>query len=78
MKKQTQLESLQNFLKYLQKHNEELEGLIFYSAENKRWCLARILERGAVDNLTEFLNYNEMNQFLRGYMYKANNRFIKN
>jgi len=74
-----ELISLNNFLDYLKKENPELENFIFEPADGrigKKWALARKNDV-CISIKSDFLTYKEMNQLLRGYQLKAENRFKK-
>lgn len=74
----TTLKNINNFLDYLKKGNPELKNtFLFESGVHKRFCIAKKLSFGSLETLTEFLSIEEMNQFLKGYMFKAQ-KIIKN
>lgn len=71
-------QDLQNALDWLKKHNPELEGFMFQDADRrigKKLALAFKNSEGLLYVKTDFMTYCEMNQFLRGYMFKAEKRF---
>jgi hypothetical protein len=72
------IENLNNFLNNLKKTNPELEKLHFDWADarcGKRIALASTGEFGAIHIKTDYITLPEMQQLLRGYMFKAENRF---
>jgi hypothetical protein len=79
MKSQLQLNHVENFLQWLQDSGNypELEGMKIHKADGrlgKLIALARIGEHGTVFTKTDFVTATELNQFLRGYMFKQENR----
>lgn len=74
--KKLKIEDLENALNWAKKSSPELKGIEIYSANkgrNLKVSLARI-KPGSVNAITDFLSLSDMNQFLRGYIYKSENR----
>ena len=70
-------QDVQNHLDNLKISNPELKDLILDNADvrcGKRIALAKVGDNGALFVKTDYLTYSEMNQFLRGYSMKADNR----
>ena len=77
MKNQLTLQDLENSLNSLTKECNELNGVELEKSDircGKRVALCRKTEH-SLQTLTDFMTYSEMNQFLRGYSFKAENRF---
>jgi hypothetical protein len=71
-------EDLQDTLEYAKKLNPELAGMILHRTDARagnKVALAKTLAYGVIDNKTGYLTFGEMQQFLWGYMSKAENRF---
>ena len=79
MKNQLSLESVQNHLDHLKASNPELKEFIFVPADGRLGKLIALGlkgEYGSVSVKTDFMSYSEMNQFLRGYSFKSENRLV--
>lgn len=74
---QLTIENLKNQLEHNVKASPELKGITIHTSDarlGKKVALGRIGERGSLNILTDFITYSEMQQFLRGYLFKATNR----
>jgi hypothetical protein len=71
------LENLQNSLDEAKKLSPELADIFLYTDGRVRnkVALAKRQERENIYTKTDFLTFGEMQQFLRGYMFKAEKRF---
>jgi hypothetical protein len=70
-------ESVNNFLFSLQRIGELKNYKLIHSDGRcgKRIALAQVEESGIIKKIaTDYILYNEMNQLLRGYMFKCNNQ----
>ena len=73
-------QDVQIHLDNLKRSNPKLSDLVLHNADarcGKRIALAKVGENGTLDVKTDFLTYTEMNQFLRGYSFKSENRLKK-
>jgi len=71
-------EHVENALNSFKANNPELKDFTLQNADGrlgKRIALAKIGELGRVSIKTDFMTYSEMNMFLLGYSFKADNRF---
>ncbi len=74
----TKFEDLQNFLNSIKRNNKEFNNIILYKSDircGKRVALAIEGAHGTLSIKTDFILYPEMNQFLRGYMFRSENAF---
>lgn len=72
------LQNLKNQLEHNVKTSPELKGVIICTSDariGKKVALGRKGELGSLNVLTDYVSYSEMQQFLRGYLFKATNRF---
>jgi len=74
------IENLKNQLEHNIKTSPELKGITIQTSDariGKKVALGRLGESGSLNILTDFITYQEMQQFLRGYLFKATNRLNK-
>lgn len=65
-------------LEYAQKHNPELKPFHLQNADGRLGKLVYLAERresGSLETKTDFMTYEVMIGFLRGYCYKGEQRF---
>lgn len=68
-------------LEYAQLHNPELKRFHLNNSDGrlgKLVCLAEKLEGGSLDVRSDFMTYDVMVGFLRGYCYKGEERYKLN
>jgi hypothetical protein len=85
MKLEKEIQALENVLDGCKEDSPELNNFSIESVggDKNKFALAEkiivTLPNGSVQEVkssrTDFMNYKEMNQFLRGYNFKATNRF---
>jgi hypothetical protein len=74
-------EDIQNHLDNISSFCPELKGMVIhefhYGIKRKKIALAKVLEHGGIDAQTDYMEVSELNQFLRGYSFKASKKFDK-
>lgn len=73
------IQNIENLLNYLKERNQELNDIFIDFADQrcgKRIALAKRLQNSTgIRIVTDYLTVQEMNQFLRGYLFKSSNKF---
>lgn len=71
-------ESLENALEYSKKGNPELKNIFLQKEKivpSTKVALVRKGSFGSTHVITDLLPFNEMQQFLRGYIFKSEGKF---